>query len=204
MHHTGRGRRESATLAYWQFMREFVRHPRQIGAVCPSSPVLARRMASLVPQGRGLDVELGPGGGAVTAALLRHGVAPRDLLLVERSEALAHQLRKRFPAVNLIHGDAAHLGSFDALRQRRVRAVVSSLPLRSLPGPQVRVILEQISSIAVPGTLFIQFSYALHGSYEGMAQGFSREQAHLVWRNLPPARVESFRFLHQPAQAIAA
>ncbi len=200
MHKAGRSR-YGVAAAYWQFAREFLRHPRQIGAVCPSSPVLARRIASLVPPGRGLVLELGPGGGAVTAALLRHGIAAKDLVLLERSDALVRQLARRFPGVRLIHGDAARLASYDVLRSRHVRAVVSSLPLRSLPAPQVRAILDQISAIAGPDTVFIQFSYALHASYLGMARGFEREFSHLVWRNLPPARVESFRYCMQAAAA---
>lgn len=210
MHKAGRGRHFTASGstrthgAYWHFVREFLRHPRQIGAVCPSSPELARRMAGLVPPGRGLVVELGPGGGAVTAALLHGGVAARDLVLVERSEALAGQLARRFPSVCLIRGDAAQLASFKPLQRRPVRAVVSSLPLRSLPAVDVRRILDQISAVSTPGTMFIQFSYALRGSYDGMAQGFSREHAHVVWRNFPPARVEAFRFGSDFPQSLAA
>ena len=183
----------SRVSGYVHFMREFVRHPRQIGAICPSSPVLARRIASLVPAGDGLVLELGPGGGAVTSALLRHGVAADDLVLVERSEPLVAQLARRFPGVALIHGDAAHLGSYAQLRARPVRAIVSSLPLRSLPRPLVRRILAQVAEISAPGTRFIQFSYALHGVGASPAHGFERDKACLVWRNLPPARVESYR-----------
>lgn len=179
---------------YWHFMREFVRNPRQMGAICPSSPFLARRMASLVPQGEGIVVELGPGGGAVTAALLNQGIDANELVLVERSAFLCRQLSKRFPGVQLIEGDAMHLSRFDALRQQPVRAVVSSLPLRSLPRLVVRQILDQVALVSGPGTVLIQFSYALHGSYQGLAHGFERDQAHLVWRNLPPARIEAFCF----------
>lgn len=190
--------------AYWQFVREFVRHPRQIGALCPSSPVLARRMASLVPQGPGLVLELGPGGGAVTAALLRSGVAARDLLLVERCEAMARQLERRFPSVSLVRGDAAQLAGLEALRHRRVRAVVSSLPLRSLPGDEVRRILEQISRVSSRGTVLIQFSYSLRRSQAVLAEGFACEQADVVWRNVPPARVELLRYRAEMAQGLAA
>ena len=178
---------------YLHFVREFVRHPRQIGAICPSSPVLARRIASLVPPGDGLVLELGPGGGAVTAALLRHGVAAHDLVLLERSAALVAQLSRRFPDVALIHGDAAHLGDYAQLRERPLRAIVSSLPLRSLPRPLVRQILDQIAEVSAPGTRFIQFSYALHDACAAPARGFERDDACLVWRNLPPARVDCYR-----------
>ena len=187
--------REAASRArsYLHFMREFVRHPRQIGAICPSSPVLAKRIAGLVPPGDGLVLELGPGGGAVTAALLRHGVAAHDLVLLERSAALVAQLTRRFPDVALIHGDAAHLGDYPQLRQRPLRAIVSSLPLRSLPRPLVRQILDQIAEVSAPGTRFIQFSYALHDACAAPARGFERDDACLVWRNLPPARVDCYR-----------
>ena len=185
---------------YWHFMREFVRNPRQMGAICPSSPFLARRMASLVPQGEGIVVELGPGGGAVTAALLNQGIAASDLVLVERSASLSAHLAKRFPGVRLIKGDAMHLNSFEVLRLQPVRAVVSSLPLRSLPRLVVRQILDQVALISGQGTVFIQFSYALRGSYQGLAHGFERDQAHVVWRNLPPARIEAFCFRSRQIQ----
>jgi len=184
-----------AAAGYWHFIRELIRHPREIGAMCPSSPYLARRMASLVPSGEGVVLELGAGGGAVTAALLNGGVAPHDLILVERSAALAAHLSRRFPGVELIHGDAVHLSRFEVLRQQPIRAIVSSLPLRSLRRSVVRQVLEQISAISAPGTMFIQFTYALRGRFQDTAAGFERDQMHVVWRNLPPARIEAYRFL---------
>lgn len=185
---------------YWHFMRELARNPREIGAMCPSSPFLARSMASLVPAGEGAVVELGAGGGAVTAALLKQGVSLRDLVVVERSAALSAHLAKRFPGVKLIHGDAANLSRFEALQRQPIRAIVSSLPLRSLRKHVVRQILDQVSLVSEPGTMFIQFTYALRGSDQGMARGFERDQAQVVWRNLPPARVEAFRYRARPAE----
>ena len=182
---------------YLHFMRECVRNPRQMGAMCPSSPFLARRMASLVPEGDGVVVELGAGGGAVTAALLAQGILPRDLVLIERSAVLAAHLARRFPGVTLIHGDAAQLSGFDILSDRPIRAIVSSLPLRSLGRPVAQRILDQVSLISSLGTVFIQFTYALRGERHGIAPGYERDQACVVWRNLPPARIEAFRF-HAP------
>lgn len=179
---------------YWYFMRELARNPREIGAMCPSSPILARTMARLVPGGDGAVVELGAGGGSVTAALISHGVSLRDLVVVERSAALSEHLARRFPGMKLIHGDAAHLSRYEILRRKPVRAIVSSLPLRSLQKPLVRQILDQISLISAPGTVFIQFTYALRGGCREVASGFERDQARVVWRNLPPARIEAFRF----------
>ncbi len=185
---------------YWHFMRELMRNPRQIGAMCPSSPFLARRMASLVPRGDGVVVELGAGGGAVTAALLNQGISPEDLVVIERSAALAAHLARRFPGVQLIHGDAAHMSRYDVLKRRPVRAIVSSLPLRSLRTPVVRQILDQIALLAEPRTVFIQYTYALRGSDHAKAHGFECDEAHVVWRNLPPARIETFRCPPHPTR----
>ncbi len=182
---------------YWNFLREFIRNPREIGAICPSSPFLARHMANLVPTGDGVVVELGPGEGAVTSALLKRGIPAGDLVLVERSEALAQHLALRFPGVQIIRGDALNLSQFIAPKQQ-VRAIVSSLPLLSLPGKVAKEILSQISYISGPGTAFIQFSYALYGGGRDIAQGYELDEAQVIWRNLPPARVKAFSVRSSP------
>ena len=151
-------------------------------------------MAHYVPPGEGMVLELGPGAGAVTAALLRHGVHPRDLVLVERSEAMCAVLARRFPGVDLVRGDAANLVDVAAPRKRHIRAIVSSLPLRSLPRPLVGRILEQMALVSSPGTMLIQFSYALHGRSAAMAHGFEHARTEVIWRNVPPARVDALRY----------
>ena len=90
------------------FLRELVAQPGTVGAICASSPRLAARMAALVDaQQPGLVVELGGGTGVITAALLAHGIAPARLVVVEQSAALADHLRRRFPDVCVLQGDAA-------------------------------------------------------------------------------------------------
>lgn len=177
---------------YYNFAREFVRNPREIGAVCPSSRFLARRMANLVPPGDGLVIELGPGEGAVTAELLDRGIPPGQLVLVERSEILVEHLNKRFPGVQVICGDASDLSRLIP-QGKHVRAIVSGLPLRSLPKPVVQQVLGQISLVSGPGTAYIQFTYAVAGGYRGTAPGYELDRMEVVWRNLPPARIEVFR-----------
>ena len=177
----------------WHFTREFLRDPQAIGAVVPSSPFLARRMASLVPPGPGAVLELGPGMGPVTAALLESGVKPAELILVERSPPLAQHLCHRFPGVEVLQGDAADLQTLLAGRAA-VRAVVSSLPLRSMPREVVQRILQRLPAISRPGTVFIQFTYHFRSSCRELPAGFERGRASVVWRNLPPARVDAFTF----------
>src|SRR3546814_14318976 len=86
-----------------------MRAPGMIGAVCSSSRYLAAEIAHMVPSGDGLVVELGAGTGMVTQALLEHGISPRRLIIVERSEGFVAHLRHRFPEATVIHGDAANL-----------------------------------------------------------------------------------------------
>ncbi len=93
----------------WPFAREFISHPRQMGALFPSSHALAGRMASQVPEGSGIVVELGPGLGSITAALLTRGIPAEHIRAIEYSPRLTLQLRQRFPGVHVIEGDARHL-----------------------------------------------------------------------------------------------
>ena len=107
------------------FVRQWAEHPRSIGAIAPSGPMLAARMAALVPPGPGLVVELGPGTGSVTRALLRSGIDPQDLILVEYAPEFCRALRRRFPRLQVLEGDAARLG--ELLAPRLVRADVRAI-----------------------------------------------------------------------------
>ncbi|RUQ33916.1 MAG: methyltransferase domain-containing protein [Candidatus Competibacteraceae bacterium] len=182
----------TASLAL--FARELLANPRAMGAACPSMPALAGCMASCVPLNRdGLVVELGGGTGAVTAALLRYGVPPWKLIVVERSPTLAHHLRQRFPHLRIVQGDAAHLAQLlDQDRARGIGSIVSSLPLRSLQPAVTRAISQQFETLLEPGGLLVQFTYDLRGARRRLLPHFRRLSSKLIWSNLPPARVETF------------
>ncbi|WP_417277435.1 class I SAM-dependent methyltransferase [Castellaniella sp.] len=175
------------------FVHEFLRKPTIVGAVCPSSTGLARRMACPVPvQSDGLVVELGAGTGSVTQALLDRGVSPMRLRVVERSAALAQHLRRRFPVLPIWQADAADL--INLLPEgATVDAVVSSLPLRSLTPQLVSAILDQWRSVLRPGGLLVQFTYALRGESAELQNGFAACDSSIVWKNMPPAKVMVFR-----------
>jgi phospholipid N-methyltransferase len=151
-------------------------------------------MASRVPTDRdGLVVELGGGTGAVTAALLKHGVPPWKLVVVERSPTLAHHLRQRFPQLRVIQGDAAQLGQLlSHEKTKRIGSIVSSLPLRSLHPATTRAISHQIETLLEAGGLLIQFTYDPRGTRVRLLPHFRRLSSKIVWSNLPPARVEVF------------
>ncbi|MCP5158292.1 MAG: methyltransferase domain-containing protein [Gammaproteobacteria bacterium] len=182
----------AASLAL--FTREIWANPRAMGAACPSAPSLASYMASRVPLDRdGLVVELGGGTGAVTAALLKHGVLPWKLVVIERSPTLAHHLRRRFPQLRIVQGDAVQLEQLlDHDRSRGIGSIVSSLPLRSLHPATTRAIGQQFETLLEPGGLLIQYTYDLRGTHSRLLPHFHPLSARVVWGNLPPARVEVF------------
>ena len=181
----------AASLAL--FTREIWANPRAMGAACPSAPALASGMAARVPLERdGLVIELGGGTGAVTAALLKHGVLPWKLVVVERSPTLAHHLRQRFPQLRVIQGDAAQLGHLLGHPRPRLSSIVSSLPLRSLDPATTRAVVQQFETLLDAGGRLVQFTYDLRGTQPRLLPGFRRLSSKIVWSNLPPARVETF------------
>jgi len=175
------------------FARALRSGPQAVGAACPSSKRLADCMAAQVASfSNGYVVELGAGTGVVTASLLAHGIAPERLIVVEKSAILAEHLRGRFPHVTILEGDAAHLGSLLGWRAKRVVAVVSSLPLKSLPKSTVDQIGAALDAVLPRGATFIQFTYNLRCRAIDWTHQLTCRHSQTIWRNLPPARVNVF------------
>ena len=182
------------------FLRELVAQPGSVGAICASSPRLAARMASHVdPATAGLVVELGGGTGVITSALLARGVAAQRLVVIEQSATLAALLMRRFPQVRVIHGDAADLARLHArgLLPRgadgaplAIDAIVSGLPLLSIPLPARQRILQAGAQALTPGGRLLQFTYALRGASPWQTAGLARLHSERVIANLPPARID--------------
>lgn len=181
-------------LEWVMFIREFIRSPRTIGAIYPSSGKLARCMAEeVIVNENDLVVELGAGTGRVTEALLRRGLPPDRLIVVERSHELAATLRKRFPLVDVIEGDAADL----LLLLRRynvddIQYVVSGLPFRTLLPSAADAITKQVIQLMNDNARFIQFTYSLHNRQPGCFADFRLIRSLIVWPNIPPACVNVF------------
>ncbi len=176
------------------FLQELLNRPGAIGAICPSSRFLARRMARQIPASEdGLIIELGGGTGVITRALLDHGVAPERLKVIEFSSPFVQTLRERFPQVEVIHGNAADLCELIP-KKTKVRAIVSSLPLCSLPEPITQSILEQWRTLLHDGGVAIQFTYNLRSPKWRRLVQARQTSSQLVWANLPPANITTFSF----------
>lgn len=178
-----------------RFFKTWASKPLTTGAVSPSGKALARTMASRIdPAWPGTVVELGPGTGAVTAALLERGVAPQRLVAIEYNEDFADHLGRRYPGVRVVQGDAYALTRTLALHDiGEVSAVVSSLPLFTRPPLERRLLLDQAMELLPLGRPFVQFSYALVPPLPAERGRWSLEVSDWVLMNLPPARVWTYR-----------
>ena len=178
-----------------RFIRTWFENPLSTGAVMPSSKALARTMASYVdPQATGPVIELGPGTGPVTEALVKRGVDPKRLILVEFDADFARLLRTRYPAATVVQGDAYRLKRLlgDTVREPAA-AMVSGLPLVTKPlRTRLRLMSDALSLLA-PGAPFIQFTYAPVPPIPRGLAGISSESSETIWLNLPPARVWVYR-----------
>jgi phosphatidylethanolamine/phosphatidyl-N-methylethanolamine N-methyltransferase len=176
-----------------RFLRALVARPKNIGAIVPSSRVLARAIARECDTAHGPVLELGPGTGVITDALLERGVTPDQLILVEYDGDMAATLTRRFPGVAVIQGDAFDLGrTLGHKADQHFGAIVSGLPLLNFPAPRRHSFMEGVCRRLAPGAPFVQFSYGVNAPVSAPA-GFSVHRTALVWANIPPARVWVYR-----------
>ena len=166
-----------------------------MGAVMPSGRVLARTMAQYVDiKSTGPVVELGPGTGAITNALIERGVDQKRLVLVEYNPSFCALLRDRYPHARVVQGDAYTLR--DSLRNvlsAPASAVVSGLPLVTKPMlTRLKLVREAFAALA-PGAPFVQFTYSVAPPIPKSLPGVSTEASERIWMNLPPARVWVYR-----------
>lgn len=184
------------------FFRSFLRRPGSIGAVLPSSAVLARALAGNLGLAPGeLVVEFGPGTGPMTRVIEAQLDGAR-YLGIERDASFCKLLAGRFPQL------AFHLGSVEdvepILRERELpqpKVIVSGLPFASLPRAVQANVIDGIAAVLAPGGEFRTFQYVhayplatARRFREKMAARFARfERSRPVLRNVPPAYVLTYR-----------
>ena len=169
------------------FVKEVLKHPLKMGAALPSSPQLAKAMAAQVHANTNDAIlELGPGTGIVTRALIARGFA-KQLNLVEFSENFVTYLKTNLSEIPVFHGSALELNTL-LPKDKLFNTVVSSLPLRLFNQEQLAILWQQINDVMQKDGLFIQFSYLpFYQSF--VIPNFSLKTVKTIWQNLPPARV---------------
>jgi phosphatidylethanolamine/phosphatidyl-N-methylethanolamine N-methyltransferase len=179
----------------FRFFRTWMENPLSVGAVTPSGKALARTMASYVdPESVGPVIELGPGTGPVTEALVARGIDPARLVLVEFDPTFCRLLRKRYPEATVVQGDAYGLRVLlNVVMRQPAAAVVSGLPLFTKPlKMRLRLLLDAFGLMA-PGAPFVQFTYAAYSPIPRRLDRVKSQASERIWTNIPPARVWVYR-----------
>lgn len=174
------------------FMGQLLRKPHQVVALAPSSRALCAEMvAELDPDG-GPVIELGAGTGNITRAILGAGIASGDCHAIEMNTDFCDRLRAKFPGLNVHCMSAGDCGEVPV---ENAQAVVSGLPLLSMPLQLQRAILTGFARKVRPGGTYVQFTYGPKPPVARAVReelGLSWRASGTIWWNLPPARVYRF------------
>jgi phosphatidylethanolamine/phosphatidyl-N-methylethanolamine N-methyltransferase len=178
-----------------KFFKGWIDKPKAVGSIVPTSTIAARRMASVVDPGSGLPVlELGPGTGVITRAILALGVKPENLYSIEYSEDFVRHLTALFPGVNIIKGDAFNLDATLGDRRGMVfDSVVSGVPLLNFPVAQRIRYIEDLLGRIPAGRPIMQLTYGPLSPVPPGRGDYKVEHYDFVLRNIPPTQLWVYR-----------
>lgn len=174
------------------FLGQMIRRPTEVVAIAPSSAAVARAMTQGLDQVKGPIVEIGPGTGSFTKAILDRGVAPKRLTLMEMNPVFCETLRQKFPGVTVLNRPAQEI---EQIGLTNIGAVISGVPVLARPQIQ-RDIVGRALRVLAPQGAFVQITYSPGAPISDEMQaelGVSVQKRATVWANLPPARVFVFR-----------
>lgn len=183
------------------FLRAGLRDPRGVSAIAPSGRALARLITSEIAESSGPVIELGAGTGVFTRALLGRGIPEGQLALVEADPQLAHLLRRRFPAAQVLSMGAAQLRRVDPFEGHAAGSVVSGLPLLSMSRREIVRILRGSFRRLRSGGAFYQFTYGpLCPVPRAILRRLGLRAQRIGWvaSNLPPASVYRIERTRKP------
>ncbi|WP_026622058.1 phosphatidylethanolamine/phosphatidyl-N-methylethanolamine N-methyltransferase [Ensifer sp. WSM1721] len=181
-----------------RFFKGWMHNTRAVGAILPTSSITARRMASIINPNSGLPVlELGPGTGVITKAILERGIAPEKLVSVEYSTEFFNHLKARFDGVQFINGDAFDLSrTLGPLKDQQFDCVVSAVPLLNFPMHRRVELIDDLLSRIPFGRPVVQISYGPLSPVVAMPDRYRIQHFDFVVRNIPPAQLWIYRKTH--------
>ena len=174
------------------FLRAFFRSPKEVGSVIPSSRFLKERIVDNADLDKAhVVVELGPGTGGTTRALLQQMRPGARLLAIEINRHFCELLAREIDDPRLV----VHCGSAteiaDALRQHQLDSadvILSGIPFSTMDKELGLDILRSVRSSLQPDGRFV--AYQFRDRVETLGRdvfGDARVQTEL--RNVPPMRV---------------
>lgn len=180
------------------FFRQWLRSPKSMGSIIPSSRALARAVARETAWQPGFFVvELGGGTGAITHGLIAAGIPREKLVVIELDRALYEYLRDRLKGVHVVQGDATRLGEIlERLGVSEVSTVISGLPMVGMPVDFKRTIIEQSFAALRGQGYMLQYSYSPICPVPARALGIRARLVRPVPWNMPPAYIWRYDRLH--------
>lgn len=177
------------------FVTEFIKDPKNIGAIAPSSKILAKKMVDTINfEEAKYIVELGPGTGSFTREIMKRKKKHTTLILIEINEVFFKDLQKQFEddsSVFVVHGSAENIQVYiEELNIDKIDYVLSGLPFTSLPAEVSSRILSNVMEALQEHGEFITFQYSLvkRAFIQSFFPAISLKK---VWFNFPPAYVFS-------------
>jgi phosphatidylethanolamine/phosphatidyl-N-methylethanolamine N-methyltransferase len=175
------------------FFSLWLQKPLRIAAANPSGTRLADAVARYIDLTRpGPVLELGAGTGSLTEGLVRAGCPPERIIALEREPALVAVLRREFPAMRVIAGDAMRIGEFLAGSVERLAGVVSSLPIKWFPVEAQYAVVRPCLDLLGPGGRFLQLTNAFSSPLPVDRLGIAGREVARVWLNLLPAQIWAY------------
>lgn len=176
------------------WLQTYIRHPLQLGAIFPSSATLSSLMVRHInADAHGRILELGPGTGPFTRALIERGIPEENLVLLERSPDFTALLRNSFPKATVICGDAKDvIATLRPLGIEKLDEIVSGIPLNAMKSQMRRIICAEAFKLLRPGGSFVQVSYLPRCSIPNniiTEHSGNKMYCGLALRNIPPAFV---------------
>ncbi len=178
-----------------RFFKGMMQGPKTVGSIVPTSSITARKMASVASPHSDLPVlELGPGTGAITKAILAHGIKPEKLVAIEYSTDFYEHLVRLYPGVNFINGDAFDLDrTLGVFKDQTFDSVISGIPLLNFPMQARIALLESLLDRMPAGRPVVQISYGAVSPIVANADRYSIHHFDFIVRNIPPAQLWIYR-----------
>lgn len=181
------------------FFRRWLRNPARLGAVLPSSKSLSMAMANHVmtkqQQKSGqYVVEIGAGTGRFTEALVEMGFPQEKIICVEIEKDLYEYMKKRFPDMLIVWGNAEHLDHIIPKSiHHNISCVVSGIPMVSIPPEVQKNIVESCFKIMGPEGCVFQFTYSLFSPITQKGLKVKGQRINRTFWNIPPASIWSYK-----------